>query len=188
VGFAVSKIGVTAAAVGAHLRLTRQRVGQLTDEGVFSRLADGSFDLDACRFAYIEWLRSDDRRSAKSVVASRINDARAAEIEIRTAERLKTLQGLGRDEGLAVVDAVLGPMRSDLQSVPARVTKDLALRLRLESELNGVLDNAANRARTHRRDRPQGGPAVADAAAVKPGPMGKKQPGLSAKRGRARAA
>jgi hypothetical protein len=155
----VAKIGVTAAAVGAHLRLTRQRVGQLTDEGVFSRLTDGSFDLDACRFAYIEWLRSDDRRAAKSVVSSRINDARAAEIEVRTAERLKTLQGLGRDEGLAVVDAVLGPMRSDLQSVPARLTKDLALRRRLEGELNGVLDSAADRARTF-RGRPSDGQPV----------------------------
>lgn len=90
---------------------------------------------------------------------ARFNDARAAEIEIRTAERLKTLQLLGRDVDLAVVDAVLGPMRSDLQSVPARVTKDLALRQRLEGELNGVLDSAADRARTYRRREPtQDGP------------------------------
>ena len=82
-----------------------------------------------------------------------------AEIEIRTAERLKTLQLLGRDVDIAVVDAVLGPMRSDLQSVPARVTKDLALRQRLEGELNGVLDSAADRARTYRRREPtQDGP------------------------------
>jgi hypothetical protein len=86
------------------------------------------------------------------------------------------LQLLGRDEGLAVVDAVLGPMRSDLQSVPARVTKDLALRLRLESELNGVLDSAADRARTYRRREPANDEPVDNRRARRAAAAGKGAP------------
>jgi hypothetical protein len=142
---------VTASILALALGISRKRVEQLAGDGAIPRLGKGRFPLLASIAGYVAWLKDEQRRVAKSAGNSRINDARAAEIEVRTAERLKTLQGLGRDEGLAVVDAVLGPMRSDLQSVPARVTKDLALRRRLEGVLNGVLDSAADRARTFRR-------------------------------------
>jgi hypothetical protein len=78
---AVAK-GATAVACGQHLTLSRQRISQMTDEGNLSRNADGSFDLDACRDAYIAWLRSEDRKGAKSAAASRVQDARAREMKI----------------------------------------------------------------------------------------------------------
>jgi hypothetical protein len=151
-----AKTEVPASVLAMALGVSRMRIGQLAADAVIPRIAKGRFPLLASVAGYVSWLKDEQRRVAKSAGNSRINDARAAEIEIRTAERLKTLQLLGPDEGLAVVDAVLGPMRSDLQSVPARMTKDLALRLRLESELNGVLDSAADRARTYRRREPAG--------------------------------
>src|SRR5207253_1359713 len=77
--------GASANQCGTHLDLSRVRVVQLVNEGALPRNVDGSFDLDACRLAYIRYLRSEDRRGAKSATASRVQEARAKEIELRTA-------------------------------------------------------------------------------------------------------
>lgn len=77
--------GVTGTALGLHLDLSRQRVNQLVDEGVLHRLPAGGFDQDACRVAYVRWLRSDERRASRSEADARLRDARAREIELRNA-------------------------------------------------------------------------------------------------------
>lgn len=143
----MAKNGVSASAVGTHLDLTRQRVGQLADEGVFARLDDGSFKLDACRVAYIRWLRSDDRRVAKTATNSRINDARAAEIELRTAEREKRIVAEAQAHGIAIIEEFGGQLRSDLMAIPARVTADIAMRRRIEEQIEEAFGASSDRAK-----------------------------------------
>jgi hypothetical protein len=46
------KPGVSAVVLGKHLDVTNQWVGKLVKQGVLSKLADGTFDLDRCRVAY----------------------------------------------------------------------------------------------------------------------------------------
>ena len=57
---------VTATALGKHLDLTIQRIKQLANEGVIEQLSTGRYDQDACRIAYLRWLRAPERRIAKS--------------------------------------------------------------------------------------------------------------------------
>lgn len=139
------KLGVSGPVVGQHLDLTKQRVGQLVDENVFARLSDGSFDLDACRVAYIRWLRSDERRASKAVTTSRFQEARAADLEQRTAERNKDLLKQAQAEAISVIDEFYGGLRSDLMAIPARVTADIALRRRIEDGIDDAFGASAKR-------------------------------------------
>jgi hypothetical protein len=60
-------VTVTATQLGVHLGLTRERIGTLAGtDHVIERLPDGRFDQDACRLAYLKWLRDPARRSARS--------------------------------------------------------------------------------------------------------------------------
>ena len=80
---------------------------------------------------YIKFLKDEERRWSKSEVASRVQEARASEIEQRTARDGKTL--IHRDELFAVVDEILGGLKSDLYGLPARVTRDMEQRRQIET-------------------------------------------------------
>jgi phage terminase Nu1 subunit (DNA packaging protein) len=135
--------GATATAVGSHLDLSRQRVGQLADEGVFSRNANGLYDLDNCRLAYIRWIRDDQRRTTKSASTSRVQDARAREIELRMARDAHRL--IETDEAIAVCDEIVGTYKAELAGLPARVTRDMGLRQTIETEIDDICRRVADR-------------------------------------------
>lgn len=135
--------GASAYKCGAHLDLSRVRIGQLADEGKLPRLPDGSYDLDACRLAYIQYLRSEDRRGAKSATASRVQEARAKEIEMRTAREEGRLVPL--DDVSAAIADILGTYRSELNGVPAASTRDLSVRGEIEKQLNDAIDRCRGR-------------------------------------------
>jgi hypothetical protein len=135
--------GVSANTCGTHLDLSRVRVVQLVNEGALPRLKDGSFDLDACRIAYIRYLRSEDRRGSKSATASRVQEARAKEIELRTAREEGRLVPM--DDVQAVIADVLGTYRYELTGVPAASTRDLSVRAEIEKHLNDAIDRCRQR-------------------------------------------
>lgn len=156
-------IGVTAAVAAQHVDMSAQRFGRLADEGVFTRLPGGKFDLDACRVAYIRWLRDGRRRLSKSAAASRVQEARAREIEIRTAEREHRL--IETDEAIAVVDDVIGRLRAETSGIGARLTRDRELRRAVEKELDDVFSRAADhfvKAASALRARGEAAEAVAE--------------------------
>jgi phage terminase Nu1 subunit (DNA packaging protein) len=135
--------GASANQCGAHLDLSRVRVVQLVKEGALPRNADDSFDLDACRIAYIHYLRSEDRRGAKSATASRVQEARAKEIELRTAREEGRLVPM--DDVNAAIADILGTYRSELNGVPAASSRDLAVRGEIEKQLNDAIDRCRQR-------------------------------------------
>jgi hypothetical protein len=82
-----SRATVAASAVAAHLAMTRQNVVKLADvDHLFERLPDGRFDLDACRFAYLKWLRDPARRSARSEAAAEHAKAKTEMLQLRIME------------------------------------------------------------------------------------------------------
>lgn len=137
------RAGASAQACGTHLDLSRVRIVQLVDEGALPRNKDGSFDLDACRVAYIRYLRSEDRRGAKSATASRVQEARAKEIELRTAREEARLIPL--DDVSAAIADILGTYRSELSGVPAAASRDLAVRAEIEKQLNDAIERCRKR-------------------------------------------
>jgi hypothetical protein len=135
---AAKRKGASANQCGTHLDLSRVRIVQLVKEGVLPRHPDDSFDLDACRLAYIRYLRSEDRRGAKSATASRVQEARAKEIELRTARDEGRLWDA--DAAEAAFTDILGAFRSELGGVAAGSTRDLPTRAEIEKQLNDAIE------------------------------------------------
>lgn len=121
-------------------RVVHQRVGQLVAEGVIKPLEAhrGFFDWSEATGCYVSWLREQDRRSSKSAAESRVRDARAEEIMLRV--RLRAGDLMQRSEHVDILDEVVGMFRAELSGLPARLTRDLQERGRIEQAVNDILD------------------------------------------------
>jgi hypothetical protein len=133
---------VNATVLAAHLDLTKTRIRQLVKEGALSRRTDGTFDLDKSRVGYIKFLRT-AARAVKSASASRVQNARARQIEVGNARREGELCEV--QEALDFVDEVIGGLKSELQGFAARVTRDLELRKKIDDEIIQILERASAR-------------------------------------------
>jgi hypothetical protein len=87
-------------------------------------------------------LKDEQRNNSKSAAASRIQDARVAEIEMRNA--IARREYVPVDDAQAAIDIVVGRVKSELTGLPARVTRDLDQRRKLETEVNGSLKRIAD--------------------------------------------
>ena len=96
--------------------------------------------MDACRLGYIAHLRA--RRSNGSAAADALRAAKAREIEIRTAERERKL--IAVEELNIAWDFCIGVLVTNLNCVPARCTRDLALRQTIEHEIDVARSTAAD--------------------------------------------
>src|SRR4051812_27114194 len=116
------------------LGLTERRIQQLEKLGVFRRVAHGEWDLPASVQSYVRHrLQSEIRQSRSAEANKRLRLARAREVEVRTAERERRL--IDTNEALNAIDEVLGTFLAELAGLPARVTRDLYLRTKLENEI-----------------------------------------------------
>ena len=126
------------------LMLSRQRIDQLVAAGHLQRHAPGRFRTVDVVQGYIRFLRDEDRRSSKSAADSRMRDAKAREIEVRTQQRLSRLVPLDVYEEM--IDSVAGVVRSEFAGLAAASTRDLTMRRIIERELNARLRRIAEHA------------------------------------------
>ena len=92
------------------------------------------------RIAYIRYLRDARASNTKTAAATRVQDARAREIELRMAKDAGTLYA-AEDVEAAIAD-ILGTYRSELTGVPAASTRDLTVRATIEKHLNDAIERA----------------------------------------------
>jgi hypothetical protein len=126
---------LTIDAVSELLDLGDERVGQLIKDGWIARDKSGAIRLGDAVRGYVKFLRS---RSTRSASDTRVREARAREIELRTAQRAGELCYV--EEALAICDEVFGGLRSDLGGLPATVTRDLSIRNEIETALDSILN------------------------------------------------
>jgi hypothetical protein len=112
-----------------HLFVSPQRIRELESEGVISR-TNGAFDIDECRRRVLEHLR---QRRPKSQADEAWRSERARELAIRNAIRLRDLIDL--DEAMDSLEKVVGVMLTEVHSLPARCTRDLAMRKVIDREV-----------------------------------------------------
>jgi hypothetical protein len=134
---------VTAKGLARHLDLSHQRIGQLVDEKVIGRLPDGRYDQDECRVRYLTFLREQGRRAHQSEEARRLFDAKARAVEITNLRKEGELAPV--QEAMAFVQECLGAFRSDVTGLAANVTRDVAVRRRIEDRLNDIFAASAAR-------------------------------------------
>jgi phage terminase Nu1 subunit (DNA packaging protein) len=128
------------------LVLSRTRCEQLAREGIIKKKAPGKYDLVASVQAYIRFLREDAKINNRDAANARVRDARARDIEARTAERL------GRLVSIALYDEMIqgfaGLVRSEFAGMPSACTRDLVMRRIIEREINARLRRMAEYAAT----------------------------------------
>jgi len=166
--------------------LTSARVGQLAREGWFKSLegTHGKYDwFDACA-GFIRYLRDEDRRSTKSAAETRIRDAKARDIEVRTQQRLSRLIPLDVYEEM--IDGMAGMVRSEFAGLAAATTRDLTMRRMIEREVNARLRRIAEHAMAQAIRLEAAGSADDAVGADRAGPVGSSQSDLPSNGGGAR--
>jgi hypothetical protein len=124
--------------------VTGARVGQLVRDGWFKPTDRGHYNwVEACS-GYIKFLRDENRTTSKQASDSRIRDAKARDIEVRTAQRLGRLVPLDVYEEM--IDNIAGMVRSEFAGLATTCTRDLTLRRIIEREVNARLRRIAEQA------------------------------------------
>lgn len=120
------------------LMVTPEWVRRLTHDGWIKKVAKDQYRIVDVVQGYIGFLKDEQRRSSKSAEAARVANARAVEIEMRTARDAGQLYA-AEDVEAAFAD-ILGTYRAELSGVPAASTRDLSLRVTIEKHLNGAIE------------------------------------------------
>src|SRR5262245_10541108 len=90
---------VSANKLAAHFGIARQNVDRLAQEGVICREPGSNlFDQDKARLAYFNHLRSERRQSPASTAQSKLAEAKAEALRLKTAKELKELVPLAAFE------------------------------------------------------------------------------------------
>lgn len=149
--------GVSGYKLAQHLLMSRQNVDLLTSQGVLTRKPNGRFDLDQNRAAYIAFLRQARRGSPGSEAQARFTRAKARLIEMRIAERERTV--IAFDEAIATIDEMVGLTLTHMSAMPARIAgNDLQLRRKVERcifETRTAISEAASRLADERGEAPE---------------------------------
>jgi hypothetical protein len=91
----------------------------------------------------LRYLEDRAKRATQTATLSRVQEARAIEIEQRTAREAG--QTIDMSDALAFVDDIVGPLMADLDGFSARVTRDMPMRRKIEGELNDLRTRHADR-------------------------------------------
>jgi hypothetical protein len=137
--------GIISATVAAQLlMMTPQRLRQLVNEGYIPKpKAKDKYSLVGCVQGYVRFLKDEKRKGQTVQAESRLKDVRTREVELRIAERENRL--IDTEEHEAVLAEILGIINSGLSGFPARITRDMPLRQKIETELDDILRRAADR-------------------------------------------
>jgi phage terminase Nu1 subunit (DNA packaging protein) len=138
---------VSTSELGALIGLTSRRVLQLEAEGHIASEGRNRFRLAPAIKGFIAFKESTFEARTARAVNDRLHEAKAEAIEIENARKANALVASARAEIDTIIDQVLGPLKSDLYSIPARVTADTNVRLRIENEIDRALTEAAKRAK-----------------------------------------
>jgi hypothetical protein len=122
------------------LMCTPQWFNQLVRDGWIKKLGKNRYRVVDVVQGYIKHLQDENRRAQKSAAASRVQDARAAQIEMLTARDMGKLVDV--DDVLTWQSEILGALRSELTGVPAATTRDLAVRAEIEKQINAAVDRS----------------------------------------------
>jgi hypothetical protein len=127
---------ITASVAARLIDVHPRRLQQLVAAGWIERPNRGEYTLVSVVQGYIRFLLDEDRRAAKSAAEARVLDARAREIELRTAREEAKLVPF--DEAREFLNGVIGLFMSLLSGVPVEFTSDVDDRRRLKAILDRV--------------------------------------------------
>lgn len=135
---------VSTADLALILGISDRRVQQLETTGVLRKVEHGEWDLPEAVQAYVRHRLQAKRKQspAGGKADEKLKAAKAAREELKLAVEERAL--IPTAEAIATIDDAIGTIRAGLAGVPARITRDMALRDRVETEIDVVLGRAAD--------------------------------------------
>lgn len=124
------------------LMCTEQWFLKLVKDGWIERASRGRYKIVSVVQGHIKYLQDETRRTQKTASASRVQDARASQIEMQTARELGKLVDV--EDVLTWQGEILGTLARELTGVPAASTRDLELRAEIEKHLHGAVERCRN--------------------------------------------
>ena len=122
-----------------HLFTNREGIARLVEKGVLTRPEDGRYDLDECRRAYIEHLRT---RPAAGATRVELDKLKAQQARLRIERETHSL--VRRTEFDDAWTYVIGVLTSKLVAVPNRCSRDIEMRRTIEREIGEARNEAAD--------------------------------------------
>ena len=134
---------LTLAQVAALTGRSTQWVHQLAKAGFIPREGHGQYTLVGMIRGIIAYYEDLLSKNSKTAAASRATEARTREIELRIQERSRELIPL--EDAKAELADWAASVRAEFQGLPARYTRDMDERRRLEQEIDGAFERLSRR-------------------------------------------
>ena len=112
---------------------------QLTTDNVIKSTGRGKYPFAASVQAYVAWVKAAQPRAPASDAKEAVLHERARSLRLQNDEREHRL--VDTEEVIAVLDEIVGTYRTELDGLPARLTRDLVDRKHLAE----VVDAISNR-------------------------------------------
>lgn len=157
---------ITLEVAGRLLMITPERVRQLSRMGYIAIPERGKTTIVGAVQGYIQFLKDEARKDTRSQADSRVRDARAKEIELRNAIRLREL--IPVEDASAALDLVVGRVREEMNGLAARVTREMVVRRKIEAEVNAAQGRIAQSLRASAEFLEKGGELPCSDAADEP--------------------
>jgi phage terminase Nu1 subunit (DNA packaging protein) len=116
---------------------TKQNLQKLIDVGRIKRKDRATFELGDLFSGVMAHLRSERRANPKSPAQLRLLEAKALEVEMRNAVAAGDL--ISYSEHQEIFDIIVGAFKSSMLSIPARFSRDRAVRKQLDKYIFDAL-------------------------------------------------
>lgn len=127
---------------GRLLMIGPDRIRQLVKAGYIQKVKPGFTTIVSAVQGYIRFLKDEDRKNTQKGAAGKATEARTREIELRIAERKRDL--IPQEDARAAIAQITATMRAEFTGLPARWTRDMAERRRLEQEVDASFERIAD--------------------------------------------
>jgi hypothetical protein len=166
----------------ALVELTPRQVQNLARDGFIKK----PYTVETVVRGYIASLKDQMKRQTQKHADTRTGEARAQKIEFELATAQKKF--IGTEVAMAMIDEVFGPLRADLEGLPASYSRDMEQRSKLDGLIGTILNSAADRAAEAGRALRAGGDDPSPQAAAMARRLGAEQQAIPGNRGRPRTA
>lgn len=125
------------------LMVTPEWVRRLTKDGWIAKTDRGRYRVVDVVQGYIRFLKDEARRATKTASHTRLQEIRARKEELAVAQTERELVPLA--DAMTLVDEVAGAVVARVNAIPARFTRNIEQRARLQQEVDEALAEVADR-------------------------------------------
>jgi phage terminase Nu1 subunit (DNA packaging protein) len=129
--------------VGELLRLSERRVQQLVNEGWITKSGRGRYCVSDVVHGHIDYLEDQKKNARQTATDDELRAERARKLRLENDRTEGIL--IESDAAMNVIDEICATYRIGLGALPARVTRDLAMRRKIEDEIDRILVTVADK-------------------------------------------